>query len=57
MRLILGNKFFFPAILIFTLLFWTIPSIFSQEHTGKGRIRGIVVDEKGQPVEGALVLV
>ncbi|MCK4789120.1 MAG: tetratricopeptide repeat protein [Desulfobacteraceae bacterium] len=57
MRLILGNKFFFRAILISTLLFWTIPSTFSQEHMGKGRVRGIVVDEKSQPVEGALILV
>lgn len=30
---------------------------FSQEQMGKGRINGTIVDENGQPVEGALVLV
>jgi len=30
---------------------------FTQEHLGKGRITGTVVDENGQPLEGVLVLV
>ena len=32
-------------------------STFAQEQTGKGRINGTVVDETGQPVEGASILV
>jgi len=31
--------------------------ILSQEQTGKGRINGTVIDENGQPVEGAMILV
>lgn len=38
------------------LLFSTMPS-FSQEGLGKGRISGTVVDESGNPVEGALIVV
>ena len=30
---------------------------FAQEQTGKGRISGSIADEKGQPIEGAMVLV
>jgi len=28
----------------------------AQEHMGKGRINGTVVDEKGQPLEGVLIV-
>lgn len=38
------------------LLFAAFPS-FSQEGLGKGRISGTVVDENGNPVEGALITV
>jgi len=35
----------------------TLSSASAQEHTGKGRVNGIVVDDQGNPVEGALILV
>jgi tetratricopeptide (TPR) repeat protein len=38
------------------VLFSAIPSV-SQEGLGKGRISGVVVDESGNPVEGALIAV
>jgi tetratricopeptide (TPR) repeat protein len=35
----------------------TMSLSYAQEHLGKGRINGEVVDEKGEPVEGALIVV
>lgn len=45
------------SIFILFLLVWAAPTAFSQEHLGKGRINGIVVEEGGQPLEGALIVV
>lgn len=45
------------GLLIFLALSLIGTSTFAQEQTGKGRISGTVVDEEGQPVEGASVLV
>lgn len=42
---------------LFVLLLWTTPYNFTQEHMGKGRINGTVVDDNGNPVEGALIVV
>ena len=42
-------------ILFFSFLVLSLP--FAQEQTGKGRISGDVVDETGQLVEGALIIV
>lgn len=42
--------------IVLIVLFSAIPSA-SQEGLGKGRISGIVVDENGNPVEGALITV
>ena len=41
----------------FLILMGTMSLSYAQEHTGKGRINGEVVDEKGEPVEGALIVV
>jgi tetratricopeptide (TPR) repeat protein len=51
------TKFFNLAVFIFVLLFWTGPSIFAQEHMGKGRVNGFAVDENGAPLEGVLIVV
>jgi len=45
----------FGAVLLFLLGITSITM--AQEGTGKGRISGIVVDEQGNPIEGALILV
>jgi len=54
---ILRKKCLNSGLLVLFLLSITVPLTFAQEQMGKRRISGIVVDEKGQPVEGALVLV
>ena len=41
-------------LLVISLL---MPQTFAQEQTGKGRISGTVADEKGQPIDGAMILV
>ncbi|NIM57349.1 MAG: tetratricopeptide repeat protein [Candidatus Aminicenantes bacterium] len=43
---------------IFILFFISIAvlAVLAQEHMGKGRISGTVVDEKGQPLEGVLIV-
>lgn len=43
--------------LLIVFLAWTVPFSFSQEHLGKGRISGIVVDDQGNPIEGVLITV
>lgn len=50
-------RFFYPRALILFLSLTFISSIMAQEHMGKGRINGIVVDENGNPLEGALITV
>lgn len=52
-----GNKFLNLSALILLLLVGTIFSTSAQEHMGKGRISGTVVDENGQPLEGVLIIV
>ncbi len=54
---ITGKKVLKSCLLILFALSLTGASSFAQEQTGKGRISGTVVDEKGQPVEGASILV
>lgn len=54
---ILKNKFLNFASFILFLLAWIVPLTFAQEHMGKGRVNGTVVDEKDQPVEGVLIVV
>ena len=54
---ILKNKILNFASFILFLLAWIVPLTFAQEHMGKGRISGIAVDEKGQLLEGVLVVV
>ncbi|MEW6455253.1 MAG: tetratricopeptide repeat protein [Acidobacteriota bacterium] len=45
------------SLFIFILIFFTIsPYLFSQAGLGKGRISGIVVDDTGNPIEGALIV-
>lgn len=43
--------------LLFFFILWTVPFTFAQEHMGKGRISGTVVDENGNPLEGVLIVV
>ncbi|MBN2244837.1 MAG: tetratricopeptide repeat protein [Candidatus Aminicenantes bacterium] len=43
--------------LFFLLITAFITSTYAQEQMGKGRINGIIINEKGEPVEGALILV
>ena len=38
-------------------LFCTVPFVSAQEGLGKGRITGTVLDEQGNPIEGALIVV
>lgn len=45
------------GLLILLALSLSVQLSLAQEQTGKGRINGDVVDESGQPVEGALILV
>lgn len=53
----LRNRFLIFSALILLLLSLTVPAAFTQEHRGKGRINGNVIDEKGQPLEGVLIVV
>jgi len=39
------------------LFFGAVPFSFAQEHLGKGRITGTVVDENEKPLEGVLIVV
>lgn len=51
------NKTIF-VLALFTFLTWvTATMVLAQEHMGKGRISGTVVDEQGNPIEGALITV
>ncbi len=50
------RSFISLSIIYFLVGLWAI-SIEAQENLGKGRINGTVVDENGNPVEGALILV
>ncbi len=54
---ILRNRFSNFGALILFLLSWIVPATFAQEHMGKGRINGTVVDENGHPLEGVLIVV
>jgi len=54
---IFRNKTLNIAISILFLLSWTVPVTIAQEHMGKGRVNGIVVDGNGQPLEGVLIVV
>ncbi len=45
------------GLLLLFVLSLSITLVLAQEQTGKGRISGTVVDEKGQPVEGATIIV
>lgn len=54
---VLRNRFSNFSALILFLLFLTVPVTFAQEHMGKGRINGTVVDEKAHPLEGVLIVV
>lgn len=54
---ILRNRFLNFATFIIFFLFCTVPLTFAQEHMGKGRISGIVIDDKGQPLEEVLIVV
>jgi tetratricopeptide (TPR) repeat protein len=57
MSLTLRNRYL--NFCIFTLFFvsWVALAASAQEHMGKGRINGTVVDENGQPLEGVLIVV
>lgn len=57
MRHISKNKLLNLGFLFLFLLLWAVSMNFAQEHMGKGRINGTVVDEAGNPIEGALVIV
>ncbi len=50
------RSFISLSIICFLVGLWAI-SLEAQENLGKGRINGTVVDENGNPVEGALILV
>lgn len=54
---ILQKKCLKSGLLVLLVLTLSTPLTFAQEQTGKGRISGTVADEKGQPLEGAMVLV
>ncbi|UCC40456.1 MAG: tetratricopeptide repeat protein [Candidatus Aminicenantes bacterium] len=51
-----NNKILNLGLSILLIIVWIVPITFAQEHMGKGRVNGIVVDDKGQPLEGALIL-
>ncbi len=51
------NKFLNLCIFTLFLISYVVLSTFAQEHLGKARINGNVVDEEGQPLEGVLVVV
>lgn len=44
-------------ILLVFFMLWTAPLTSAQEHMGKGRINGTVVDESGSPLDGVLIVV
>ncbi len=48
------NKLLLIIVLIFVVV--GCASVFSQEGRGKGRIKGVVVDENGEPLEGVEVV-
>jgi tetratricopeptide (TPR) repeat protein len=50
------RKSVFLSVIFLTVAFG-LSSLAAQENLGKGRINGTVVDENGNPVEGALILV
>jgi len=54
MRSLLQKSMLIPVI-CFTALFVVCP-LTAQENMGRGRVTGTVVDEKGNPVEGALIV-
>ncbi len=54
---ILKNKFSILSAFISVLLTFPVLVTFAQEHMGKGRIKGNVIDEKGQPLEGVSIVV
>ena len=57
MRHISKNKLLNLGFLFLFLLVGAVSMNFAQEHMGQGRINGTVVDEAGNPIEGALVIV
>ena len=57
MKHISRNKFLNLGSLLFFLLVGIVFVAFGQEHMGKGRITGTVVDESGNPLEGVLIVV
>ncbi len=57
MSFILRDKFLNLSAFILLLVFFVALVTFAQEHMGKGRINGTVADEKGQPLEGVLIVV
>ncbi len=55
---ILKNSFILISIFaLFLIILWTVPITSAQEHLGKGRISGKVIDENGNPVEGVLIVI
>lgn len=57
MAQILRNIFIISGIFVLFLILGTIPITSAQEHMGKGRISGTVVDENGNHLEGVLIVV
>ncbi|MFB0565502.1 MAG: tetratricopeptide repeat protein [Candidatus Aminicenantaceae bacterium] len=57
MRHLVKNMFLIFTALALFLIFSMYAFISAQEHMGKGRINGVVVDEGGSPIEGVLVTV
>ena len=57
MNHIWNNKVLNLTNLILFIFVWAVPITFAQEHMGKGRVNGQVVDEEGQPLEGVLIVV
>ena len=52
----LKNRLLNLCIFVLFLVSWAVMAALAQEHMGKGRINGTVVDEKGQPLEGVLII-
>lgn len=57
MKNISRNTFLNLGTLAFFFLLTLVSSTVAQEHMGKGRINGTVVDENGNPLEGVLIIV
>ena len=57
MNFTLKNRFFKLCIFTLFLVSWAVLPALAQEHLGRGRINGTVVDENGQPLEGVLIVV